>query len=1185
MMLAAWACWGCAAEPAVAAGGSHSLFLTSEGSLYAMGENDLGQLGIGSDERSVGQPQIVASEVQAMAAGSWHSLILMEDGGVLAAGDNGAGQFGDGTDVSSRLPVKVLSGQVQAVAAGSRHSLFLMRNGSAFAAGTNWNGELGDGTDVAHTSPVEVLSAGVRAVVAGDSHSLFLMENGSVLGSGNNWCWQLGGGRQGNVFVPFEVVAGDVQAIAAGGSHSLFLMANGSVLGTGCNSYGQLGNGNNIDQPSLVEIFASGVQAVAAGAFHSLFLMENSTVLAAGILCNNLDIRHLLPVEAFVGGVRAIDASAGQSLLLLANGSVLVAQLDDGSCIDTPAFSEVAVLMPSSSAMTRLSPRSCTVATNSMIAMAGTAREGDEWGLSLQNCSLVVTSGHIWTDGGAVGVVVLPQVGTYKLCLRRKLLGSFMAQDGVLLVVQAATGSDIIAGLQPANVLQGAVTSVTFWGAVKSGDRIGWATDSCSSSHPWWDIGNGTNVTRDVSLTDVGIYKLCFQAGGGSDSVEQVGVALVVADFTTCTSGTYLPAVGFQCLPCAAGRFALDPLQGPCVPCAAGNYSPSGAQVCMPCPGAQFALPASAQCQDCDVGSVPAPGQGGCLPCEAGKYTAVGFVCMRCTAGTVSTAGSVECSACTDGAVALPDQSSCSPCEPGRFALDHTVCSTCSMGKYADVGSTICRLDWMYFLWLGSAVIIPIVALYPLLWHARRAVRIVDVRQLGKEVVIKTLHPHGVRVFHGSSTPVRLTGTGHQALDAADGKFTVRVVDPTRLELLGCKGAALCTPINSSMGTLTQPFPWDVIHSGKNLPTALWSALVAALPWLVFLGLEVTGFYEYREDAAPLLRSLFVAGVLLGMLLAAAASVVSRWAYSMERTPMQQRVDQFLSQLSAPNSSPSQCERGPGRAISVGQLLDLLNFFQDFIGTRDAYYVNSNVTKPLTQRSRLSYAELVVPHTLMYFVSHFWGTPFQYLVEAVRKHAQAASPTLWEATAYWICFLSNNQWLASEELGGGRWQDSSFYLALQSSFCQGTCMVLDADAKPLSRTWCLFEVLQTYRLLENAAPNANFGGLFFCTDRGVLGTAHDLCYNVAVALARSLAMFKVQDSHASNAEDQCMIEDLIESDGGVGEVSAFICKNMMETLTGVHRQFSTEMQSLHARLRARHSTSKADITTGGLRLI
>ena len=73
--------------------------------------------------------------------------------------------------------------------------------------------------------------------------------------------------------------------------------------------------------------------------------------------------------------------------------------------------------------------------------------------------------------------------------------------------------------------------------------------------------------------------------------------------------------------------------------------------------------------------------------------------------------------------------------------------------------------------------------------------------------------------------------------------------------------------------------------------------------------------------------------------------------------------------------------------------------------------------------------------------------------------------------------LANNQWDLEQELGGGLgWQSSSFYLALRGSGTKGTAMILDEEAKPLQRSWCLFELFQTFQLNEQE-PDFSF---LFC---------------------------------------------------------------------------------------------------------
>jgi alpha-tubulin suppressor-like RCC1 family protein len=86
---------------AIVAGDFHSLFLKSDGSLWAIGNNSNGQLGDGTTDSGnfyTNQPeQIVATNVTTIAAGGNHSLFLKSDGSLWAMGDNSYGGLGNGT--------------------------------------------------------------------------------------------------------------------------------------------------------------------------------------------------------------------------------------------------------------------------------------------------------------------------------------------------------------------------------------------------------------------------------------------------------------------------------------------------------------------------------------------------------------------------------------------------------------------------------------------------------------------------------------------------------------------------------------------------------------------------------------------------------------------------------------------------------------------------------------------------------------------------------------------------------------------------------------------------------------------------------------------------------------------------------------------------------------------------------
>src|SRR6266566_3401953 len=71
-----------------------------------------------------------ALTVTNIAAGYGHSLFLKSDGSLWAMGFNPEGQLGDGTAINTNRPEQIVAGGITTVAAGDSHSLFVKTNGS-----------------------------------------------------------------------------------------------------------------------------------------------------------------------------------------------------------------------------------------------------------------------------------------------------------------------------------------------------------------------------------------------------------------------------------------------------------------------------------------------------------------------------------------------------------------------------------------------------------------------------------------------------------------------------------------------------------------------------------------------------------------------------------------------------------------------------------------------------------------------------------------------------------------------------------------------------------------------------------------------------------------------------------------------------------------------------------------------
>lgn len=81
-------------------GGSHVIAIKTDGSIWAWGRNDAGQLGNGVQFLDQTMPsQIgIASNWIGVAAGHAHSVATKADGTLWAWGNNSMGQIGDNTD-------------------------------------------------------------------------------------------------------------------------------------------------------------------------------------------------------------------------------------------------------------------------------------------------------------------------------------------------------------------------------------------------------------------------------------------------------------------------------------------------------------------------------------------------------------------------------------------------------------------------------------------------------------------------------------------------------------------------------------------------------------------------------------------------------------------------------------------------------------------------------------------------------------------------------------------------------------------------------------------------------------------------------------------------------------------------------------------------------------------------------
>ncbi len=186
------------------------------------GVNSYGQLGDGTttSRSRYGDVNALGNAVVRAAAGFFHSLAVRSDGTVWAWGDNQYGQLGDGTRTNQSTPV----------AAGYGHSLALRSDGTVWAWGSNTVGQVGSGViSFYQLTPVQVTGlTGVTKISAGATFSLALRSDGTVWAWGANQAGELGNGATANSPFPVKVAGlSQVTGISAGADASVATRTNG----------------------------------------------------------------------------------------------------------------------------------------------------------------------------------------------------------------------------------------------------------------------------------------------------------------------------------------------------------------------------------------------------------------------------------------------------------------------------------------------------------------------------------------------------------------------------------------------------------------------------------------------------------------------------------------------------------------------------------------------------------------------------------------------------------------------------------------------------------------------------------------------------------------------------------------------------------------------------------------------
>lgn len=267
---------------------THQVILMESGQVFTSGQNNFGQLGIGTIDSSEARSTILHNitaqfdgKVISVSAVGNFTLALTDDGKVYSWGSNDCGQLGNGqygacdphekdSDVSVAVskPTSITDHfglpagrKVTNIYAGWKQSFAVTDDGRLYSWGSDADGRLGrDTTAMPNTLPgvVDDVFDGNIIDLATDSHTLVLTDTNKVYTWGLNGNGQLGIGNTNTVSGPQDITGsfnGDtIVQVEASSNGSFARASDGRLYAWGQNDYGNLGFGEEISYNQRISV-------------------------------------------------------------------------------------------------------------------------------------------------------------------------------------------------------------------------------------------------------------------------------------------------------------------------------------------------------------------------------------------------------------------------------------------------------------------------------------------------------------------------------------------------------------------------------------------------------------------------------------------------------------------------------------------------------------------------------------------------------------------------------------------------------------------------------------------------------------------------------------------------------------------------------------------------------------------
>ena len=236
-----------------------------------------------------------AITLPSVGQGYGNTITLKEDGTVWATGKNDYGQLGVGdttnrnTSVQVKIDENTYLENVIKIDVTDDSTIALTKTGEVYAWGKNENGELGvgDKTYRSYATRVKEIDGNgylenIIDIASGEANGYAIDKNGNVYGWGYGGYNQIDDTATSKVYPTKMSDCTDAISVSAGDCFMMFMQSNANVVARGYNNYGQSGDGNTTSAPSGTRKVGNDINKICAGNDSTLIIKEDGTVWTAG---------------------------------------------------------------------------------------------------------------------------------------------------------------------------------------------------------------------------------------------------------------------------------------------------------------------------------------------------------------------------------------------------------------------------------------------------------------------------------------------------------------------------------------------------------------------------------------------------------------------------------------------------------------------------------------------------------------------------------------------------------------------------------------------------------------------------------------------------------------------------------------------------------------------------------------